>query len=501
MNVAVALLDPNLRCHPDKASYICGTSTLSYHELYRASKNFSLLLVERGIVPGERVLIVLPDAFAFPIAFLGCVLAGAVAVVLGTDRSLEDVARVLKDSGARLLVADSSISATIKAAGCEIAVLTCQESGPHDSPVTSSEEWKPYQPAAGDFAYMLYSSGSTGKPKGIPHRHNDLLLACTLVGDAVLALTANDVIFSVSKFSFAYGLVNSLAFPLFFGATAIIHPDKPSPVALLNIIHSCGPTVLFAVPTIYSQIIRSCTDEHLKLPLRMCVSAGEALPAAIFDEWQRLTGLEIIDGIGSTEMTYIYIANRPGHAKPGSTGQAIPGYQLRLVDDEDNDVPPGNVGNLLVRGETSAPFYLNMPGQSIETMLPDGFVRTGDVFVERDGFYYYQGRNDDMIKSGGQWVSAARVEDVLRGHPAVAECAVVAVSAGGLVKPGAFVMLAPGTNEGAYLARHLRNHVMERLPDFMCPVRFTFVADLPRTATGKIMRFQLRNTKQTNNKL
>jgi benzoate-CoA ligase len=240
-------------------------------------------------------------------------------------------------------------------------------------------------------------------------------------------------------------------------------------------------------------MIRSCTDEHLELPLRMCVSAGEALPAAIFEEWQRLTGLEIIDGIGSTEMTYIYIANRPGHAKPGSTGQAIPGYQLRLVDDEDNDVPPGNLANLLVRGETSAPFYLNMPGKSIETMLSNGFIRTGDVFVERDGFYYYQGRNDDMIKSGGQWVSAAQVEDVLRGHPAVAECAVVAVSAGGLVKPGAFVMLAPGTKERADLARHLRKHVTERLPTYMCPVRFTFVADLPRTVTGKIQRFQLRN--------
>ena len=492
MNAAVELLYPNMQQHPEKIAYICETKTLSYQELYSASKNFALLLQERGVAHRERVLIVLPDTFAFPVAFLGCILAGVLPIVASTDLSVESFTLILRDCDACLLVTDSVLSVPIEAAGNETALLFCQKDGFFDLPVISEEEWIPYQPEVDDFAFMLYSSGSTGRPKGIPHRHKDLLLVCTLMGEAVLGLTKNDIIFSASKFSFVYGLVNSLAFPLFFGITAIIHPGKPSPTSILNIIHSYSPTVFFAVPTIYSLLIRSCTDNHLTLPLRLCVSAGESLPAAIFEVWQRLTGIELIDGIGSSEMTYIYIANRPGHAMPGSTGQAISGYRLRLVDDRDNDVPSGEMGNLLVCGETAAPCYWNLPEKSIETMLADGFIRTGDIFVERDGFYFYQGRNDDMIKSGGQWVSPVPVEDVLRLHPAVAECAVVAVSIGGLMKPGAFVILAPGTEESPNLARQLRKHVMERLPDFMCPVQFTFVTDLPRTATGKILRFKLR---------
>jgi benzoate-CoA ligase len=491
VNAALELLARNLDRHPGKIAYYCGESSISYLELDEACRRFALLLVERKITPGERVLIVLPDSFAFPVAFLGCLLAGVVAVAASTALREEDFAHILQDSDARLLVTHPELSAPRAAAGsCD--VILCNDQGFFEFPAGTAAGWSPYRPADATIAYMLYSSGSTGKPKGIPHRHRDLLLPCELVGSAILGITTNDVLFSASKFSFAYGLINSLAFPLFFGATAIIHPAKPEPSAILNIILNRRPTIFFSVPTIYAQLILSCAATELILPMRICYSAGESLSSAIFDEWQRLTGLELIDGIGSTEMSYTYISNRPGQARSGSTGQPVPGYCLRLVDENDNDVPSGIEGDLLVKGDTMAPFYWKLPGKSAETMLADGFCRTGDVFAELDGFYYHRGRSDDMIKAGAHWVSPVLVEDALLSHPAVAECAVAAVSAGALVKPGAFVILAPGTVQTPGLVRELREHLMARIPDYMCPARIKFVEDLPRTANGKIQRYRLR---------
>jgi benzoate-CoA ligase len=492
VNAAVDLLVRNLNRHPEKPAYFCGDESLSYRELDAECWRFALLLHEKGISPGERVLLVLPDTFAFPVAFLGCLLAGVTAVAASTALREEDFAHILEDSGSRLLVTHPDLAAPRLAAGNSVDVVLCCEHGSFESP-PSDAGLNAYQPVAEDFAFMLYSSGSTGKAKGIPHRHQDLLLPCELLGNAVLGITTNDVIFSASKFSFAFGLINSLSFPLFFGATAIIHPGKPGPASILDIIRNRRPTIFFSVPTIYSLIILSCTANQLNLPMRICYSAGEALPATIFEEWRRLTGLEIIDGIGSTEMTYVYISNRPGQARPGSTGQPVPGYHVRLVDDNGNDIPSGTEGNLLVKGDTMAPFYWNLPDKSADTMLEDGFCRTGDVFAERDGFYYHRGRSDDMIKAGAHWISPVAVEDALRSHPAVAECAVAAVSAGALVKPGAFVILAPGTLQTPGLVRELRKHLLARIPDYMCPTRFTFVEELPRTATGKIQRFRLRD--------
>jgi benzoate-CoA ligase len=492
-NAAVELLERNLERHPEKTAYFCGEQSLSYRELDKGCRRFALLLHGKGITPGERVLIVLPDTFAFPVAFLGCLLAGVTAVAASTSLNEEEFAHILEDSGARLLVTHPGLAAPRLAAGTSVDVVVCEDHGSFEYTSDSATGLNPYRPAADDVAFMLYSSGSTGKAKGIPHRHQDLLLPCELVGRELLGIATDDVLFSASKFSFAYGLINSLAFPLFFGATAIIHPGKPDPASVLGIIRNRRPTIFFSVPTIYSLIILSCTANQLNLPLRICYSAGEALPAAIFEEWRRLTGLEIVDGIGSTEMTYVYISNRPGQARPGSTGQPVPGYQVRLVDDNGNDVPPGIEGNLLVKGDTMALFYWNLPAKSAETMLEDGFCRTGDVFAERGGFYYHRGRSDDMIKAGAHWVSPVPVEAALLGHPAVVECAVAAVSAGALVKPGAFVILAPGTVKTPGLMRELREHLLARLPDYMCPARFIFVEELPRTATGKIQRFRLRD--------
>lgn len=491
-NAAVELLTHNLELHPEKIAYFCGDKELSFRELDKASRRFANLLQKLGIAPQEHVLIALPDCFAFPVTFLGCLLSGVVAVAVSPNLSEEDLAYIIKDCGARLLVALSELAAPLSVKGNKVNVIVCDDQGPAEDAISSEDFGTPYQPLTDDFAYMLYSSGSTAKPKGVPHRHKSLLLPGDLVGKSLLGLTCDDVIFSSSNLSFAYGLINSLAFPLRFGATAVLHPGKHDPRAILGIIMQRKPSIFFSVPTIYTQIILSCTVRELKLPMRLCCSAGEALPAAVFEEWQRLTGLEIIDGIGSTEMAYHFISNVPGKALAGSAGMLVPGYRARLVDDNGSDVPAGSEGSLLVNGDTKTPCYWNLPEKSAETILPDGFIRTGDIFIERDGFYFYRGRNDDLIKSGACWVSPFTVEEVLRSHPAVADCAVAAVSVGTLNKPGAFVVLKPGTVHTTALQRELRAHMMARLPKYMCPVRFRFMEKLPRTSTGKIQRFRLR---------
>ena len=492
INAAVELLQRNLERHPDKTAYFHGENFITYRQLDREARRFALLLRRHGIAPGERVLIVLPDTPAFPVSFLGCLLAGVIAVVAGTSLAEEDLVHIIGDSGARLLITDACLPTPLKAAESGTVPILLAGNGSFGSDTPADPLSIPFHPQPGNFAYMLYTSGSTGKPKGIPHRHQDLLLPCSSVGGAILSIAADDVIFSTSKFSFAYGLINSLAFPLFFGVTAIIHSAKPEPVAILDIIKKRQPSLFFSVPTVYLQIILSCAESGLVLPMRLCYSAGEALSAAIFEEWQRLTGLEIIDGIGSTEMSYIYISNRPGEARPGTTGRPVPGYHLKLVDDDGNDVSDGVEGHLLVSGDTMFPCYWNLPEKSAGTVLADGFMRTGDIFMRQEGFYYHRGRGDDMIKSGGHWVSPVPVEEALLSHPAVAECAVAAVTVGALIKPGAFVVAAPGSVRTPGLERELRKHLMARLPEYMCPVRFTFVPELPRTSTGKIQRFRLR---------
>ena len=492
LNAAHELLTRNLALHPDKVVYFCEDKALSFRELNRASRRFAHLVRKQGIAPGERVLIVLPDCFAFPVAFLGCLLSGAMAVAVAATLREEDLAYILNDCGARLLVIHRELGASHSVIFDNIKQIVCNDDGPLEDYISCDELNVPYRPSADDSAYMLYSSGSTGKPKGVPHRHGSLLLPCDLVGKALLGITDDDIIFSTSKFPFSYGLINSLAFPLRFGATAVLHPGKPDPSAILEIIERRKPSIFFSVPTIYTQIILSCADRELKLPIRLCCSAGEALPAMLFEEWRQFTGMEILDGIGSTEMAYHFIANIPGQAVAGSTGRLVPGYQARLVDDNGNDVPEGNEGHLLVSGPTRSPCYWNLPEKSVETMLPDGYIRTGDIFLERDGFYFHRGRSDDMIKVGALWVSPVEVEDALRSHPAVADCVVAAVAAGTLTRPGAFVVLKPGAQQTPALAQELRLHVLARLPDYMCPVSFRFMDELPRTSTGKLQRFRLR---------
>lgn len=491
-NAAVRLMGRNLELHPDRVAYIWGERSVSYRELDRASRHIAVLLRSREVAPGDRVALALPDCPAFPAAILGCLLVGAVAVMAGASLGEEELRHVMADSGARLLIRHADLPLPPRVTE-GVALLSCDDVGPLGCPALEAEPVVPHEPAPDEFAFMLYSSGSTGRLKGVPHHHASLLLPSSLMGEGVLGLTAADVIFSTSKLSFGYGLVNSLSFPLHFGATALLCPGKPDPLTILDIIRRNRATVLFAVPTVYAQLLLSCRTPELELPLRLCCSAGEGLPALLFEEWRRRTGLEIVDGMGASEFSHHFICNVPGEAVAGSTGRLVRGYRVRLVDDDGNDVPPGREGHLLVSGGTRAPRYWNLPELSDRTMLPDGFTRTGDVLLERGGLYYHRGRSDDMIKVAGQWVSPVQVEGVLGEHPAVAECAVTAVTVDTLARPAAFVVPAAGAEASPGLAAELRGWLRARLPDHMCPARFRFLEALPRTATGKVQRFRLRD--------
>jgi benzoate-CoA ligase len=484
-NAALVLLEHNLRDRPDKTAYFCSGRIHPYRELGEGARCLARQLRERGLSPGERVLVDLPDCFAFPVAFLGCLLSGAVAVVVNPELDRGALSHIANDAGARLRISLEGSAARWQAGSLE--EIVCNEVGPLECAVPGLELCDAFQPTDSDIAYVLYTSGSTGAPKGVPHRHRSLVLPCDLAGKDVLGLTGEDVIYSTSKCSFAYGLINSLALPLRLGATAILHPGKPDPAAVLELVRQYSPSVFFSVPTLFAQILRSWPEVRQLLPMRLCCSAGEALPAALFNEWQRLTGLEILDGIGSTEMAYHFISNVPGHAVAGSAGRLVPGYQARLVDECGEVVAPGHEGQLLIDGPTRTPGCWSQPDAAADTPLA-----TGDLFVERDGFYYHRGRSDDMFKSAGCWVSPTAVEEVLRGHPAVAECAVVATRVGALSVPGAFIVLGREVSESPELVGELQRHCRERLPDHMCPARIRFVVELPRTSTGKVQRFKLR---------
>lgn len=492
VNLAARLLTPNLASHPDKIAYRCGDETVSYRQLGDSAYRFATMLREQGILPGERVLIALLDSPVFVAAFLGTTLIGAVAVAVSTSLSGELYDYMLTDSDARLVLLSPSVAAI---SGFPFARTTCIVCGERLSEALSGYPITPVPPhpvQADDMAYILYTSGSTGTPKGVPHRHPDLLVAAEHYAVQMLEMRADDTVFSASKLYFAYGLGNSLAFPLYVGATAVLHTGPPLPDQLLSLMAQHCPTLFFSVPTVYGQIIRNVSQDHLALPMRLCISAGEALPAAFFEEWQRLTGLELLDGIGSTELAHIFISNRPGSAVPGSAGQPVPGYEVRLVDDDGMVVSAGSAGHLLVRGPSAAPYYWNRAEKTAETMLTDGFIRTGDVFLEQDGCYFHKGRSDDMLKAGGQWISPIQVEEVLRTHPSVADCAVAACRVGGLDRPAAHLMLQPGHAPGLPLERELRQFMIARLPDYMCPQLYRFVDDLPRTPTGKVQRFRLK---------
>ena len=500
-NIAARLLARNLARCPDKASYLCGDDTCTHRALAADSARFANLLRARGVEAGHRVVLVLPDSFAYPKAFLGAMLLGAVPVPVSAMLTPADYAFILADCEASALATweDSPAAEGARAAGGLKTVLFCGPSGPSGLSSRPSE-FEPALPAAGAPGFMLYSSGSTGRPKGVPHAPADLLGPAEPWGSEILSVRADDVIFSASKMSFAYGLMSCRSLPLFFGATAVLFSGKPGPYELFAAIARHRPSLFFCVPTLYNLLLRAYEPGAPDMDvssLRLCYSAGEVLPASLCQEWMDVTGVEILDGIGSTEAFNLFLSNRPGRVHCGASGEAVSGFEARLVPDgcgaEAREVPDGTPGNLLLRGPGLAQAYWNRPDKTAETMLPGGWLATGDVFVRREGVYTHQGRSDDMMKVGAHWVSPVQVEDALRTHPAVAECAVAALRVEGLARPCAHVVLRPGFAPGQKLGAEIARHARGLLPVYMCPVRVEFHADLPKTPTGKVQRFRLRS--------
>jgi len=492
-----------LRIHAQRrgarTALVHGDARVSYAELELRVAGFSRLLRTYGVLPGERIVIALPDCPNFVYAFLGALRQGILPVLLGPDMSREEYTHVFADASPRVLVTvgqsiAGQTAAVQAAAGSSIRVLRLDDrecAGPLEDGAKNDPGVEPPIPRQDGPDFLLYTSGSTGLPKGVPHTQGDMLFCAEHYAGHVLAMREDDVVLSASKLHFAYGLGNSLIFPLYFGATAILNPEPPGPsgmFTLLELLQKHRPTLFFAVPTLYNLMVKTLGEQNPFASVRLCVSAGEALPAKIFRQWRQATGLDILDGIGSTEVLHIFLSNHSGQAAPGVVGRPVPGYEARLVADDGRPAEPGTPGLLHIRGGSTAACYWNRPERTAQTMLPGGWLNTRDYFVETEEGYAYQGRADEMFKYGGGWVSPVRVEEALREHPAVSECAVTPCKVDGLLAPLAHIVPAPGFADSPGLALSLRNFAVEHLPPPLRPVRFVFREALPKTRTGKINR-------------
>jgi benzoate-CoA ligase len=503
-NAAHDLIERNLlEGRTDKIAYIDDAGQYTFGEVADRVKRAATAMLGLGLRMEERVMVCLLDTIDFPVAFLGCVHAGIVPIATNTLLTTDDYEYMLRDSRARALVVSAALLPqflpligriptleTVVVSGgapdgmLDLATLVAS-AAPHVEPAATK---------ADDVCFWGYSSGSTGAPKGTLHVHSSLIQTVELYARPILGLREDDVVFSAAKLFFAYGFGNAMTFPLAIGATAVLMAERPTPAAVFARLRQHQPTVFYGVPTLFASMLASpdlpARDD---LRLRIATSAGESLPADIGRRFEAHFGIELLDGIGSTEMLHIYLSNRPGDVRHGTTGRPVPGYLLRIVDEHGDPVPDGEQGELQVCGPTSAQGYWNKRGKSRTTFLGP-WTRSGDKYrLDPDGRYVYCGRNDDMLKVSGIYVSPIEVEGALITHPAVLEAAVIGrADTDQLVKPKAFVVLKAGHAPTPALAEELRQHVKHRLAPYKYPRWIDFVAELPKTATGKIQRFKLR---------
>jgi benzoate-CoA ligase family protein len=450
----------------------------------------------------ERVLLLLLDCPEFVYAFFGAIKIGAVPIPTNTLFKSSDYEYILNDSRARVVIVSEGLLPQLNAIPRErlrylreVVVVGSAPSGAHAFDTllqAGSPELEAEPTSKDDSAFWLYSSGSTGFPKGCVHLHHDMIVCTEYYARGVLQISERDRCLSVAKLFFAYGLGNGLYFPFAVGGTTVLFPGAPTPANVFEIVRKQRPTLFFSVPTSYAQLLAQ-QDECDFSCVRWGVSAGEALPPAVFDRFQKRFGVTILDGIGSTEMLHIFISNQPGAIRPGSSGTSVPGYEARILDDDAQPVARGEIGNLLVKGDSTCALYWNKHERTKDT-IEGHWIRTGDkYYVDADGFYWYAGRSDDMLKVGGIWVSPIEVENALVEHPAVLEAGVVGrEDQDRLVKPLAYVVLAPGVTGSPDLSRELQDFVRSKLAEYKRPRWVEFVSDLPKTATGKTQRFKLR---------
>jgi len=439
--------------------------TVTYFELQSLVNRAGNALLKRGIQPEQRVAILLPDGVEFVATFIGAMKVGAVPVPINTGARPADLDYMLDNCRARLVVRDGSLLS--EASWVELEAVATGVDEP---------------------CYWLYSSGTTGRPKGVVHLHGDMLACVTPYAEEVLAIEPDDVCFSVPRLFFSYGLVNSLFLPLLAGASSVLTPHRPDVAHTLDVLGRFSPTLFFSVPSSYAQLCAAGEASAFRT-VRLAVSAGEPLPEPLYTRWKAMTGVEVLDGLGSTEVGYIFCSNLPGTVRPGSSGRMLGDHQARIVDEAGCDVPDGVAGELWVACASTALHYWNQRERTKHTFVGE-WLRMGDRYVrDHDGYLWYQGRIDDVFKVNGQWVSPLEVESCLLSHPSVLECAVVAFTdRDGLVKPKAFVVPradVPASELQALVREHLQPHTYPRVIEF--------VDELPKTASGKIQRFALRS--------
>mgnify|MGYP000083981131 FL=1 len=499
------ILDQNVeRGLGEKPAVLWESYSLTYGELWARTCAFARALRELGLRREERVLLVLDDTWSFPVCFLGTIRLGAVPVPVNPFLHPQEYRYFLEDSYARAVVADaSSLPRVLEALGNleEVRLIVFGPELPEGKEAFRLEElleahrgeFPPADTHRDDMAFWLYSSGSTGKPKGVVHLQHDIPYTCETYARHVLQIRPEDTTFSASKLFHAYGLGNNLSFPYWVGASTVLLQGRPTPERVLATLQAFRPTLFFTVPTLYNAILNHPgAKEHDLSFIRLCVSAAEPLPPEIWRRWKETFGLVILDGVGSTEMLHIYCSNTLDSLKPGSSGKPVPGYELKLLSPEGNPVPVGEAGDLWVKGDSALAFYWHQHEKTKRAIQGEWFC-TGDRYrVDEEGFYWYEGRSDDMIKVKGLWVSPIEIENVLMEHPAVREAAVVGVQVEGLTRIKAFVILKEGFTPGEALTQELQAWCKSRLRPYQYPEFVAYVEDFPRTATGKVQRFKLR---------
>src|SRR5579862_7986365 len=504
-NAVTYLLDRNIdEGRADKLAYTDTVSELTYRELQRQSCRVANMLRRLGIRREERVAMIMLDTVDFPAVFLGAIRAGIVPVPLNTLLTTDQYAYVLADCRARVLFVSEALYSVVKdivgrMSDLECVVVSGQNAFGHK---LLSEELKgesdAYTTAAthpDEPAFWLYSSGSTGMPKGVRHLHSNLAATAETYAKQVLGIREDDVCLSAAKLFFAYGLGNALTFPMAVGASTVLNPDRPTPALMFALLNKHNPTIFYGAPTLFAAMLNDEPSKTAKAGtrLRICTSAGEALPESVGLSWKSRFGVDILDGIGSTELLHIFMSNAPGDIKYGTSGRAVPGYRVRLVSDDGDDVPDGEVGELLGEAPSAGEGYWNQRSKSRHT-FQGHWTRTGDKYIrDADGRYTFCGRSDDMFKVSGIWVSPFEVESALITHPAVLEAAVVPeADPEGLLKPKAFVVLREG-HETDQLYESLKEHVKQKIGAWKYPRWIETVDTLPKTATGKIQRYKLRD--------
>ncbi|HYC24855.1 MAG TPA: benzoate-CoA ligase family protein [Roseiarcus sp.] len=503
-NACADLVDRNVaEGRGDKAAYVSPERTLTYAALRAETCRFARLADRLGLRREDRIAMAMLDTVDFPIVFLGAIRAGIIPVPLNTLLTSEQYAYMLADSRAKALVVSAALwpalqSALAKAPDIRHVIVSGGEAS--DGAINlsralagESEDHILAATHADEPCFWLYSSGSTGAPKGVRHVHSSMSATARTFARQVLQIRESDVVFSASKLFFAYGLGNALTFPLSVGASAYLLAGRATPSAVFNALEESEATIFCGVPTLFAAMLHDQSQAERRAPrLRICASAGEALPEHIGKAWRARFGVDILDGVGSTEMLHIFLANSPGDIVYGTSGRAVPGYELRLLDEKMQPTPDGEIGELYVRGDSAADGYWNQRAKSRATFQGE-WTRTGDKFIrDAEGRYTYCGRADDMFKVGGIWVSPFEVETALASHVAVLEAAVVpAEDEDNLLKPKAFVVLKDGASaEG--LDEALKAHVKASVGAWQHPRWIEIVDSLPKTATGKIQRFKLR---------